>query len=130
MKFLSRIRDFVYIFIDYLLILLVFGALVFFAFHSYNNLLAIDVTTSEPAGTVEESSSAPASTITVSIPESVTREQLATILVSYGILAESDSTAFVDYLAQQGIEEPLPSGDFEMTENMEFADIVQVLQAK
>lgn len=127
MKLLDRIRDVFYIFVDYFFMIVVFVALAFLVYVSYNNLLEIEVRPQETE-TVEASTTIDEPKLQVVIPAGASKEQLADVLISYGVLKAEDKADFLTYFDANWSESEVPFGEHEMQVEMSFEDILKILR--
>nr|WP_072514346.1 hypothetical protein [Ndongobacter massiliensis] len=129
MKIISRIRDFLYVIVDYAFVLVVGAGLAAICWFSYKNLIGY-AEHSVPQDTFEavsEESNQAALTVKVTIPEATTPEQLSTLLQEYGVLSEARAADFTDYLKEHFSAETIPSGDYYFRADEDFSEILNAL---
>lgn len=129
MKIISRIRDFLYVIVDYAFVLVVGAGLAAICWFSYKNLIGYaerGVPQDTFAGVSEESSQA-ALTMKVTIPEATTPEQFSALLQEYGVFSESGAEDFSKYLKEHFSEPTVPSGEYYFHVGQDFSEILDTL---
>lgn len=118
---MNRIKDFFYDFIDILLLLAILLGSAYVVYYNLDHLMDLKGTSKVVTKMVEEKKD---STIHITIPEGIDKEQLAKLLKGYHIV--ENETQFVNKFDQMK-KTIIKSGDFQLKQSMSIEEIINTI---
>lgn len=118
---MNRVKDFLYNFIDILLLLAILLGSAYVVYYNLDHLMNLRTTTKSVADISEDKK---ATSIHITIPEGINKQQLAKLLKGYHLIeSEDDFIKKFDGLKKEKIK----SGDFNIKRNMTIDEIIPVI---